>query len=62
VDCEKVDGSLSMKINRPERELNHLPPKSAQAKNNHLRIFENMVLRKIFGAKWDEVTGRGKTK
>jgi len=22
-----------------------------------LRVFENRVLRKIFGAKWDEVTG-----
>jgi hypothetical protein len=26
-------------------------------KKHRLRVFENMVLRKIFGCKWDEVTG-----
>jgi len=26
-------------------------------KEHRLRVFENMVLRKIFGCKWDEVTG-----
>jgi hypothetical protein len=49
-----------MKVNRTGRELNHLSPNSAQAKNNHLRIFENWVLRKTFGPKRDEVTGKWK--
>ena len=58
VKCWRVEGGgLSAKVNRPEREVNHLPPLSAQAKNNHLRIFKNMVMRKIFGPKTDEIKG-----
>ena len=43
----RVDGGLSVKVNRPGREVNHLAPCSAQPKNNHLRMFEIMVLRKM---------------
>jgi hypothetical protein len=46
VKCGRVDGDLSVKVNRPGREVNHLAPRSAQAKNNHSRIFENRALRK----------------
>jgi hypothetical protein len=46
VKCGRVDGGLSVKVNRPGHEVNHLAPRSAQAKNNHLRIFENRVLRR----------------
>ncbi|KAJ4445311.1 hypothetical protein ANN_07116 [Periplaneta americana] len=33
------------------------PPGSLKAREQKLRVFENKVLRKIFGAKRDEVTG-----
>jgi len=46
VKCGRVDGGLSVKVNRPGREVNHLVPRNAQPKNSHLRIFENRVLRK----------------
>ena len=46
VKCGRVDGGLSVKVNRPGREVNHLAPRRGQAKNNHLRIFKNRVLKK----------------
>ena len=46
VKCGRMDGGLSLTVKRPEREVNHLAPCSAQAKNNHLRVFQNRVLRK----------------
>ena len=46
VKCGRVEIGLSVKVIRPGREVNHLAPRSAHAKNNHLKIFENRVLRK----------------
>jgi hypothetical protein len=48
---------LILGIKRPQRESNYLSPFKAEVEEYRQRVFENEVLRRIFGPKMDEVTG-----